>query len=130
MNNDNLHIEKLISIIRKLRSEQGCPWDKKQTATSLKKYLQEEVEELLEAVENNDSVNVCEEIGDVLYVLAMIAEIHREKSLFTFNDCISSINDKLIRRHPHVFETQSSLSDVELRKQWEKIKSEEKKRNN
>jgi MazG family protein len=124
-----LPFENLFKTIQKLRGPQGCPWDKKQTPASLQKYLREEVEELLQAIDKNDTENIREEIGDVLYILIMLAEIHAEDHLFTFNDSIVEIDTKLIRRHPHVFEGKEIHSDEELRLQWEKIKKEEKQRN-
>ena len=128
---NNLHsLNNLLETITTLRSENGCPWDQKQTPQSLKKYLHEEVDELIEAINNDDHENISEEIGDVLYVIAMIAEYYRERDAFSFGDCIATIDRKLIRRHPHVFENVTSLSEDELRAQWEKIKKGEKKRNN
>ncbi|MEE4241620.1 MAG: MazG nucleotide pyrophosphohydrolase domain-containing protein [Desulfopila sp.] len=124
-----LEIDKLLHTIQKLRSRDGCPWDIKQTLDSLQKYLAEEVEELHTAIIQKDHDNICEEIGDVLYVLLMLAEIEREQGNFTIADCIRNIDAKLLRRHPHVFENKAKLSEKELRLQWEKIKSDEKKRN-
>ena len=129
MNKTQQEVEELLRTIKTLRAPDGCPWDRKQTTASLKKYLREEVDELIEAIELNDRENTCEEIGDVLYVLAMMAEIHNEKGDFSFFDSVSSIKEKLIRRHPHVFQDSTVSSEEELREQWEKIKKEEKKRN-
>ena len=123
-----LEIDKLLLTIQKLRSADGCPWDKKQTPESLQKYLTEEVEELQAAINQHDDDNVCEEVGDVLYVLMMLAEIQQERGNFTWEDCVKGIDAKLKRRHPHVFAKQTILNEKELRHQWEKIKSEEKKR--
>jgi len=130
MNNGPLEIEKLIVTIKKLRGENGCPWDQRQTPSSLKKYLREEVDELISAIDNNDVDNISEEIGDILYVLIMISDIYCDKGDFSFNDCINSINEKLIRRHPHVFAGKSINNEEDLRKQWENIKKAEKQRNN
>ncbi len=130
MNAASNSLPQLLQTIKKLRSSAGCPWDQKQTALSLQKYLQEEVSELLQAITNNDPENICEEIGDVIYVLAMIAEIFSEQALFNFEDCLAEIDKKLIRRHPHVFGNTNIESDEQLREQWENIKKEEKKRNN
>ncbi len=127
MNNNTLSIDKLLNTIQILRGPQGCPWDKKQTTESLQKYLKEEVGELLQAIDNDDTGNICEEIGDVLYLLIMLAEIHAENEQFTFNDSINEIDAKLIRRHPHVFAGKEIQNEEDLRLQWEKIKKEEKK---
>ncbi len=130
MNTKTLSINNFVATVRRLRSETGCPWDKRQTPESLCKYLLEEVAELVEAIDNKDSDNICEEIGDVFYILIMLAEIHAERGDFTFDRCLEEINSKLIRRHPHVFAGTKVESETELRRQWQKIKEEEKKRNN
>lgn len=127
MTKNNSSIDELLSTIQKLRGIDGCPWDIKQTPSSLKKYLAEEVEELIQAIENDDPENICEEIGDVLYVLFMLTEIYKSNELFSLQDALSAINSKLIRRHPHVFGDVTINNDKELRQQWEKIKKEEKK---
>lgn len=127
MKNNHLVVAELVSIIQKLRGPNGCPWDMKQTPESLKKYLLEEVEELISAIDSADMNNICEEIGDVLYVLFMISDICRDKGSFNIDDCFAGINAKLVRRHPHVFGDVTINSDSELREQWQKIKDEEKK---
>lgn len=112
--------------VNKLRSADGCPWDQKQTSHSLKKYIREETDELLEAIDSNDSEHICEEAGDVLFLVALLAEIHQENNKFSMDDILTAITQKMIRRHPHVFnETNKAISEDELNAQWEKIKSEE-----
>ena len=111
--------------INKLRAQDGCPWDQKQTSHSLKKYIKEETDELLEAIETNDAQHICEEAGDILFLIALLAEIHAENDEFTMDDIISTITQKMIRRHPHVFGDAKTGSEEELTIQWEKIKSEE-----
>ena len=122
-----LDIKKLHHTIQALRGPEGCPWDKKQNFLSLIKYLEEEAHELIEALEKDDIPNICEEIGDVLYILMMLSEIGREKRLFSFNDVIEGINKKLIFRHPHVFGDVTITSEHELREIWENAKQQEKK---
>lgn len=129
MANIHSHIEALLSTIRTLRGKGGCPWDIKQTPDSLKKYLSEEVDELIQAIDNKDPENISEEIGDIFYVLIMIAEIYADNEQFSLQDCFATINAKLIRRHPHVFADATVNNETELRQQWEKIKKEEKKQN-
>ena len=107
--------------------ENGCPWDKKQTTASLKKYLIEEFNEIIEAIDNQDPRNLCEELGDFLYLIVMISEINKQSGSFSLQDVIQSINDKLIRRHPHVFSDVTIDDEKTLRKQWEEIKKSEKK---
>lgn len=113
--------------ITSLRGEGGCPWDKKQTAKTLVKYIRNETEELIEAIEKEDTENVCEELGDVLFLVCMVSTINEEQRNFTFNDVVKTVNEKLIRRHPHVFADTTYKSDEELEKQWEAIKAEEKR---
>lgn len=122
-------ITALIATIKTLRGTKGCPWDKRQTSTSLLKHLTSECEELVVAIQNEDHVNTCEELGDLLYILIMIAEIHNDHGAFGFSDVIKDINQKLIRRHPHVFAGQPYENEEQLAIQWEAIKAEEKKKN-
>jgi tetrapyrrole methylase family protein / MazG family protein len=120
----------LVDIVKKLRSENGCPWDKRQTINSLTKYLHEEFNELLLAISNNDPDNLCEEAGDLLFLILMIAEINSENNTFEITDVIHSINEKLIRRHPHVFAGVQIEDEEALKKQWQAIKAEEKLKKN
>lgn len=119
----------LISTIKALRGPSGCPWDKKQTPKSLIKYLKEETTELVEGIEKEDCKNICEELGDVLYLLLMITEIHSDLDNFNFDDVIEKVNLKLIRRHPHVFSDSAITDEHELKEQWESIKRSEKQNN-
>jgi uncharacterized protein YabN with tetrapyrrole methylase and pyrophosphatase domain len=122
-------ITELIATIKTLRGTEGCPWDKRQTPASLLKHLTSECEELVVAIQNDDHVNICEELGDLLYILIMISEIHNDHGVFRFSDVIKTINQKLIRRHPHVFAGQPYENEEQLAAQWEAIKAEEKKKN-
>lgn len=126
---NNPDLIQLIETIKTLRGENGCPWDQRQTPLSLVKYLTSECNELIDAIQNNDSTNICEELGDVLYLVIMIAEMHSEQNIFQLTDVISAINDKLIRRHPHVFAGQPYENEEQLKAQWQAIKLEEKKKN-
>ncbi len=121
---DNL--EQLIQTIRTLRGPSGCPWDKKQDAESLKKYLLEECQELVAAIENKDTENICEEIGDIYFILGLLSVIHCENNHFHPQDPLRIINEKMIRRHPHVFSNSKYTSEEDLRIQWETIKKQEK----
>jgi len=118
---------RLVHIIETLRAKDGCPWDRKQTTQSLKKYLQEEFQEILSAIDNDDRHNLCEELGDFLYIIIMLAEINKQEGHFTLADITTNISDKLTRRHPHVFLEKKYLDDSTLRKQWHKIKEQEKR---
>ncbi len=117
----------LITLIETLRSPGGCPWDQKQTLDSLKRYLQEESTELLEAIDRDNSREICEELGDLLYIILFMCRIGHEENRFSYDDMLGGIQRKLIRRHPHVFADAPTGDEQMLRKQWERIKAEEKK---
>jgi len=128
MTKTNLNLQALVSTISTLRSDQGCPWDKKQTPDTILKHLKSETEELVAAIKNNDTENTCEELGDVLYILIMIATYYKETDLFDFSDVIQQVNEKLIRRHPHVFAGKTYKDEADLDRQWQEIKSMEKQK--
>ena len=128
MTTDTCGLTELLDTIIRLRGENGCPWDRKQTPATLKKYLREECDEIIAAIDKDDPRNLCEELGDFLYLILMIAEISRETGKFSIAEVISSSKDKLIRRHPHVFTSVKTLDESELRQQWAKIKRLEKNR--
>lgn len=107
-----------------LRSDEGCAWDRKQTHQSLLPYLIEEAYETAEAIEKNDMPHLKEELGDLLIQIVFHAQIAAEAGEFTVDDSIDSINEKLIRRHPHVFDKKADLAPQEVRDQWERIKVE------
>ena len=118
--------DRFIDIVRELRSENGCPWDKEQSPDSLKRYLLEETQETIEAINNNNQQHIKDELGDILYVLVLISQIHDEVNSFDIGDVIDSITDKMIRRHPHVFNDEKIETVAELRKKWLEIKNMEK----
>lgn len=124
---DRYGFSQLVDTIKRLRSQNGCPWDSKQTTASLRKYLVEEFGEILAALDNEDRENLSEELGDFLYLILMLGEINNDQGHFDISRIISSINEKLIRRHPHVFKKNEQLSETELRQQWARIKAAEKK---
>tara|TARA_Y100001970_G_scaffold284011_1_gene400493 strand:- start:178 stop:957 length:780 start_codon:yes stop_codon:yes gene_type:complete len=118
---------KLINILKELRAPDGCDWDREQTHSSLIPYLTEETYEVIEAIEDNDSDALKEELGDLLLHVLFQAELSSEKGEFDIFDSIESINNKLIKRHPHVFN--KDLNDKSYEKgSWEKSKKKEKKR--
>lgn len=116
----------LTKIIAELRSDHGCPWDRKQTFESLKKCLADETEEVFQAIDNKDMENLCEELGDVLLQVVLNSQIAREENLFTIDDVIDGLCRKMIRRHPHVFGDAKVESVEEGLSLWEQIKQEEK----
>lgn len=115
----------LVKIMEKLRSENGCAWDKKQTIHSLKEYLLEETYETLEAMEEGGDP-LKGELGDLLLNIVFQSQITKENGEFTIDDVVEKICDKLIRRHPHVFGESEELTPDDVKIQWEKIKLEEK----
>ncbi len=122
-------IDRLFNIIQTLRSENGCAWDKKQTPETMWTCLAEEVYELEEAIVKQDLQNICEELGDVLFQLVFIMEIFQEKGDFTFSNVVGEVAKKMINRHPHVYGDASVSTKEELDRQWDTIKTEEKKNN-
>ena len=95
--------EHLVQTVATLRGPEGCPWDKKQTHESLIKCLQNDSQELIEAIEKKDTENMKEELGDVLLQVLMNAQIAQEEGKFSIEDVIVYLDEKLHRRHPHVF---------------------------
>ena len=122
-------IDRLFNIIRTLRSENGCAWDREQTPETMWKCLAQETYELQEAIVKQDLQNICEELGDVLFQLVFIVEIFQEREEFTLSDVVDNVAQKMIRRHPHVYEDARILTQEELNLQWETIKVLEKKEN-
>ncbi len=123
--------EEFLQIIAALRSENGCPWDKVQTHDSLKPCMMEEAAELLASIriynKTGNPENMMEELGDVLLQVVMHAQIASEEGLFTMEDVINEVSRKMVRRHPHVFGTESADTPDEVLVNWEEIKKEEKK---
>jgi tetrapyrrole methylase family protein/MazG family protein len=118
---------KLCDIVAKLRAPDGCPWDREQTNESLLPALIEEAYEVDEAARAHDDANFREELGDLLLLIVMHAQIACEVGRFNIEEIIGTVSDKLIRRHPHVFGTSDARDSVTVLKQWEAIKREEKK---
>ncbi len=122
-------VRKLLDVMKKLRSEIGCPWDKEQTHESLKPYLMEECAELLDAIDEKDRDGILEELGDVLLHIVFHSQIADENNSFAFEDVVDSVTDKLIRRHPHVFSDLSAKDSEEVLKLWQDVKKTEKGKN-
>jgi nucleoside triphosphate diphosphatase len=122
-----IRFQKLCDIVAKLRAPGGCPWDREQTHESLLPAIIEEAYEVTEAARAKDDAHFCEELGDLLLLVVMHAEIARETGLFNIDQIIRGVSDKLVRRHPHVFGTSDARDSGAVLKQWEAIKREEKK---
>ncbi len=120
-----LALQRLIEIVQKLRSPDGCEWDRAQTSKSLRPYLLEEAHEVVESINEDEPQKIKEELGDLLLHVVFQAELGNEQEEFHLAESINCISDKLIRRHPHVFSdiTVDGLQDI--KKNWEEIKKEE-----
>ncbi len=119
--------ENLCEIVAKLRAPGGCPWDREQTHESLLPAVIEEAYEVTEAARAKNDAHFCEELGDLLLLVVMHAEIASEAGRFNIDEIIRDISNKLIRRHPHVFGISQARDSGAVLKQWEAIKREEKK---
>jgi MazG family protein len=122
-----IRFQKLCDIVAKLRAPGGCPWDREQTNESLLPAIIEEAYEVAEAARAKDDAHFCEELGDLLLLVVMHAEIARETGRFNIDEIIGEVAEKLVRRHPHVFGTSDARDSGAVLKQWEAIKREEKK---
>ncbi len=118
----------LKEIIAKLRSPEGCPWDRKQTHASLKPYLIEECYEVLQALEKGTPQKLCEELGDLLLQIMLHAQIAAEASQFNIDDVVRGISSKLIHRHPHVFGGRKVQDAGEVELNWQALKQEEREK--
>lgn len=120
------NLEELINTVKTLRSENGCQWDREQTHQTLKPHMLEEAYEAVDAMDNNDMKHLKEELGDVLLQVLLHSQIADESNHFDIEDVAKELNDKLIRRHPHVFGDVNVNSTKEILDNWEQIKKEEK----
>lgn len=116
----------LVEVMARLRGEGGCPWDREQTHQTLRRYMIEECYEAIEAIDADDMDALSEELGDVLLQVVFHAQLETEIGVFTIDDVIAHIVNKLIRRHPHVFGTVEVSGSEEVLKNWEQIKKAEK----
>ena len=119
--------QQLVEIMRTLRSERGCAWDRQQTVQSLRPFVLGETYELLDALDREDYAELKGELGDFLFQAVFLAQICEEEGRFSIADSIQAISEKLIRRHPHVFDAdgRASLTPREVKERWEDIKKQE-----
>jgi len=118
-------ITRLLEIMRRLRSPEGCPWDREQSLETLKPYLVEEAYEVLDAMETGDRAALADELGDLLLQIVFQAQVCEEEGSFCFEDVVRGLSDKLVRRHPHVFGSVEVSGSKEVLKNWEAIKDQE-----
>lgn len=117
--------KELIKIVEKLRSPGGCPWDREQTRESLKPFLVEELYEFLDAIDENNTESIKEELGDLLFQVVLHCQLSKEEGLFDVNDVINGITEKMVRRHPHVFGDKKLKTSEDVRLSWEEHKEKE-----
>jgi len=116
----------LVAILARLRAPDGCPWDREQTHESLAKYLLEESAEAVEAIRSANPFHLAEELGDVLLQVVFHAQLAAEAGRFTIDDVVEGINQKMVRRHPHVFGTESAATAADVKDLWQVVKDKEK----
>ncbi len=119
-------LEQLLRIMARLRAPDGCPWDREQTHASLRQSVIEEAYEVAAAIQSGDDENLREELGDLLLQVVFHSQMASEDGRFGFNDCVRSIVDKLVRRHPHVFGSENAADSDAVLTRWEEIKRTEK----
>jgi len=120
--------ERLVEILDVLRGENGCPWDREQDERSISNYFLEEVYEAVEAISQDDDEALAEELGDVLMEVVFLARIYKEMKKFTISEVLERINQKMVRRHPHVFGYKKLKTSQKVIDQWHRQKKEEKER--
>ena len=121
------YFDEITDIIAKLRAPDGCPWDRKQTLETIRTPITEEAYELADAITKGNALEIKEEAGDLLLQVVFVAQLAKERGDFEMKDIVRAICDKLIRRHPHVFGDMKANDSEEVLKNWEKIKTQERK---
>ena len=119
--------ERAVSIMARLRAPGGCPWDREQTFDTIKPYTVEETYEVLEAIDNRDWPELSGELGDLLLLVLFYAQMAKEQDVFSIDEVLGKLSEKLVRRHPHVFAEGKAETSSEVVNNWEVIKRQEKK---
>jgi nucleoside triphosphate diphosphatase len=119
--------QQLVEIMSRLRAPGGCPWDREQTFDSIKPYTLEETYEVLDAIDRRDWDELRAELGDFMLQAVFFAQMASEEKLFDIGDSLDAINEKLVRRHPHVFADETAKTGDDVKKRWDEIKAEERK---
>ncbi len=125
-NNPGHQFNRLVEIMARLRGPEGCPWDLKQNFDSIKPYTLEETYEVLDAIDRRDWPGLADELGDFMLQAVFYAQMAAEQDLFTIDDALKAINEKLIRRHPHIFGTATAETAEDVKRRWDEIKQQEK----
>ena len=119
--------QRLVDLMARLRAPGGCPWDREQNFDTIKPYLLEETYEVMDAIDGRKWDELADELGDLLLQVVFFSQMAAEQDLFKVDDALDAINEKLIRRHPHVFGGPTAATGDEVRKRWSEIKAEEKR---
>jgi MazG family protein len=122
--------QQLVDLMARLRAPGGCPWDREQTFDTIKPFLLEETYEVMDAIDARDWPELAGELGDLLLQAVFFSQMASEENLFRIDDALDAINEKLIRRHPHVFGDEIAKTEGDVRKRWNEIKTEEKRGKN
>jgi tetrapyrrole methylase family protein/MazG family protein len=120
-----MNFEELVDIVAKLRAPGGCPWDREQTRESLKPFLVEEFYEVIDALEEGNFSGMKEELGDLLFQIVLQSQLSKEEGKFDINDVITGISEKMVRRHPHVFDSKYLETSDDVSEWWEEHKKRE-----
>jgi tetrapyrrole methylase family protein/MazG family protein len=120
-----MKFEELVDIVARLRSPEGCAWDREQTRESLKPFLVEEFYELIDALDEDDPEGIKEELGDLLFQIVLQSQLSKEKEIFSINDVVEGIARKMVRRHPHVFGEKDLKTSDDVSRWWEEHKKSE-----
>jgi tetrapyrrole methylase family protein/MazG family protein len=116
-----------VRIVKALRTpETGCPWDLEQDHQSLRRYLVEESQEVLDAIDRGQDAELCEELGDLLLQIVLHAQVAADRKAFTIAEVVRGVSEKMVRRHPHVFGGERVKDAAEVSRNWERIKAAEK----
>jgi MazG family protein len=118
-------LKELLTLIKKLRAPDGCPWDRKQKQEDIGKYILEEAYEVIDALAQKDQQAIREELGDLLFQILFLAEMGEESGDFTLADILKKIREKMIRRHPHIFGEKREITVKEVKENWQQIKKKE-----
>ena len=118
--------EKLVDIMYTLRSEEGCPWDRAQSLGDLRQYVLEETYEVLQAMDQNNRINLREELGDLLFQVVFLAQMMQEDHAFHLGDVLEAVTEKMLSRHPHVFGDSTAKSPEQALQNWESMKDQQK----
>jgi len=126
MSETGKEFERLMQLIVRLRAENGCPWDREQTPVTIKRYLLEEVYEVVDAVDQQDSDQVADELGDLIFMAIFLGHLYEEQDELEMTQVLRRVGEKMMRRHPHVFGDRKADSARQVKLNWEEIKQQEK----